>query len=88
MANKYNHLAICLLTCIEFNDHVYINLQIQKSVVNLTSKNAVSLKKNMTEEALAIIYYESDSETRDGNHGQLWSIMVVIIGYSNLNGQL
>jgi hypothetical protein len=40
MANNYNHLAICL-ACIEFNGRVYATehkLQIQKSVVNLTSK--------------------------------------------------
>src|SRR5947207_8464442 len=64
MANKYNHLAICL-ACVEFNDRVYA-LEHQftntKKCCKTHFKKCEFFKEKHGEDALPIIY-ESDSET-------------------------
>ena len=64
MANKYNHLAICL-ACVEFNDRVYAlehKFTNTKKCCKTHFKKCEFFKEKHGEDALPIIY-ESDSET-------------------------
>ena len=72
MANKYNHLAICL-ACIEFNDNIYALehkfTNTKKCCKNHLKKCKFFIEKYDEEDALAIIY-ESDNETTLQNQKQ------------------
>lgn len=69
MANKYNHLAICL-ACVEFKDRAYAlehRFTNTKKCCKNHFKKCEFFKEKHGEDALSIIY-ESDSEDQDNQN--------------------